>query len=343
MQDWDLVVIDNGSTDGTVALLERELRELSQFRTKMRKELRYEFVRNAENCGFAGGHNQAMRVTSEELRVKSPPDYVQLLNQDTVLAPDYLEQLIAFMDRTPQCGAAQGALLRWDFSKVTAGKGDGRTDLVDTLGLRVLRNRRVVEARTGEQLATRNSQLATPIEVFGVSGALPMYRMAALQDVALQKSEVRSQKSEVEIFDEDFFSYKEDVDLAFRLRSRGWRAFIVPHACAWHDRTTAGPRELTDAAAVDLRRSKSHLVRYHSYKNHLFVLLKNEHLANLVRHWPWIGWYELRKLAYVLIRERDTLRALREVCTRFPIMRAKRRAIMAGWRVEPAEVRKWFR
>ena len=331
MQDWDFVVIDNGSTDGTVALIEHELENLSQFRTKLRKEFRHRFIRNSENRGFAGGHNQAFEAASCKLQAASPPEYIQLLNQDTVLAPDYFEQLVAFMDRTPQCSTTQGALLRWDFSKVGEPDG-GRTDTIDTLGLRVLCNRRVVEAHTGEQLAACSLQLGAPIEVFGISGALPMYRRAALEDVA----------HDGEAFDTDFFSYKEDVDLAFRLRSAGWSAYVVPSTRAWHDRTAAGPRELTDAAAVDLRRSKSSLVRYHSYKNQFFVLIKNEHPANLIRHWPWIVGYELKKFAYVLLREPKTLRALREVCAQLPVMCAKRRAIMAKWRVKPAEVRKWF-
>jgi GT2 family glycosyltransferase len=147
----------------------------------------------------------------------------------------------------------------------------------------------------------------------------------------------------VEIFDEDFFSYKEDVDLAFRLRSAGWAAYVLPDVRAWHDRTAAGPRELSDAAAADLRRSKSPLVRYHSYKNHLLTLLKNEHPINLARHWPWVVGYELKKLAYVLLRERDTLRALGELRQRLPAMRAKRAQVMAKWKVPPHELRRWFK
>jgi len=353
-QNWDLVVVDNGSTDETVELLKRELEFLSQFRTKLRKELRHWFIRNAENRGFAGGHNQAFEAASCKLQAASPPEYVQLLNQDIVLAPDYLERVLAAMEAMPDAGAMQGALLRWDFSR--AGEADGgRTDTVDTLGLRVLRSRRVVELGTGEAFdsslgdardcfAPTRSGLAmtNEREVFGVSGALPIYRGAALLDVALRKSEVRSQKSEAEVFDEDFFSYKEDVDLAFRLRSRGWRSFIVPNARAWHDRTAAGPRALSDFAAADSRRAKSAFVRYHSYKNHLAMLAENEHAANFARDWPRIFWYEFKKFAYLLAFDRATLRALREVWRQRHAIRRKRAHVMARATATPAELRKWF-
>ena len=228
----------------------------------------------------------------------------------------------------------QGALLRWDFTDVAGGKGDGRTDIVDTLGLRVLRNRRVVERMTGERMSDPGRQMQiVPFEVFGISGALPMYRRTAIVDVAFGDG----------VFDESFFSYKEGVDLAFRLRAAGWRAMVVPGARAWHDRTAAGPRSLSDHAAMDGRRSKSAFVRYHSYKNHLFVLLKNERFANFAHDWPWICWYELKKLIFLMLFDRATLRALRDVWERLPILRMKRRAMMAKCRVDSAELRRWFR
>ncbi|MDO8599555.1 MAG: glycosyltransferase family 2 protein, partial [bacterium] len=254
LRDWDCIVIDNGSTDGTIEAIAHELATFDR---------PHRFIRNDENSGFAGGHNQAFAL--------SETPFVQLLNQDIVLAPEYLERVLAAMETMPEAGAMQGVLLRWGFHAVTAGTGDGRTDTIDTLGLRVLRNRRVVEWMTGERIPDSRFQIPdSPFEVFGVSGALPMYRRAALTDVALDG----------EVFDRAFFSYKEDVDLAFRLCMTGWRAFIVRGARAWHDRTAAGPRELSDYATVDSRRTKSALVRYHSYKNHLFVLMKNEHLVN---------------------------------------------------------------
>lgn len=317
-RDWELFVLDNGSTDGTLEIIARALAEFP---------VPVEFVRNAGNTGFAAGQNAALRKTNGA--------FAQLLNQDVVLAPEYLERLAEFLDRTPDAAAAQGLLLRWTFDAEADG-GGARTRVIDSLGLRVFRNRRVVDACAGAEWPDDGTIADAPMEVFGVSGALPMYRRSALLDVAEGTPE------RPEFFDESFGSYKEDVDLAFRLRTRGWRSYVVPAARAWHDRTAASPRVWTDAAAIAHRAAKSAPVRYHSYRNHLAVLCKNEHARNFVRDWPWILGYEAKKVAYCVLRERETLRALRDVWHALPALRAKRRAITARRRASAGDVRRWF-
>ena len=66
-----------------------------------------------------------------------------------------------------------------------------------------------------------------PAWVFGASGAAALYRREALDDVAYPAGEV---------FDEAFFAYREDADLAWRLQRRGWRCLYWPAARAWHAR-----------------------------------------------------------------------------------------------------------
>ncbi len=76
-----------------------------------------------------------------------------------------------------------------------------------------------------------NGQYAEAERVFGLSGALVMYRATALQAV----------RFEDEFFDHDFFAYKEDVDLAWRLQHLGWDAWYEPRAIAHHYRGMYGP------------------------------------------------------------------------------------------------------
>lgn len=311
--DWEFTVIDNGSTDGTVAVVDRLLHGFP---------VRSRVIRNTENVGFAAGHNQAFP--------HSRAPFVQLLNQDTVLATDYLRTTVtAFHERT-NVGAVQGALLRWDWADPNH---PVRTDTIDTLGLRILRNRRVVELGAGDRIDDWSFRAPhSVLPIFGVSGALAMYRRSALDDVAIDG----------EVFDENFFSYKEDIDLAYRLWSRGWDAFLVRDAVAWHDRTAAGPRDLSDLAARGHRTRSAPFVRYHSYKNHLAVLVKNEHPAALRLDWQLIAWYECKKLAYCAVAEPRTLLALGAFIRRLPTFLAKRRAVMASWRRNPEELASWF-
>ena len=96
------------------------------------------------------------------------------------------------------------------------------------------RDRRVVARRQGEPEDERDL-IAGP--VWGVDGPAPVYRRAALLDVREPRT-----GGGMEVLDEDFFMYKEDVDLAWRLRKRGWRAWYEPDALAWHARGTGGGR-----------------------------------------------------------------------------------------------------
>ena len=286
-KDWELLVIDNGSSDGTAAKIEAELASFS---------VSAKFIKNNKNLGFAGGHNQGLRVTGGEL--------VLFLNQDIILAPDYFEKIVGFMETRPDAAAAQGVLCKWIFP-------DGKTDIVDSLGLRVFKNRRVVDITESDGVA----------EVFGLSGALPMFRRSALLAIKIND----------EIFDEDFFAYKEDVDLTYRLRLSGFKSFITDETNAWHDRTAAADRG-----------RKSDFVNYHSYKNHLFVLIKNEFCANFWVDFPRIFWYEFRKFVYILLFERRTLRALPDFFRLLPKMVKKRKIIKAQRKISAREMRKWF-
>jgi GT2 family glycosyltransferase len=319
--DWQLVIIDNNSKDETLEVIKNELNSFPQ---------PYHLQINEKNLGFARGHNLALRW----LFAKGEGEYVLLLNQDMVLGSDYLERLIDFMDGHSEAGAAQGVLLKWDFEKTRKESlAAAKTQIIDTLGLVVLANRRVIDWGTGfSRFNFDFLKLDSPLEIFGVSGALPMYRLKALKEVAHDK----------EVFDEDFFSYKEDVDLAFRLRSAGWKAYLVPQAYAWHDRTTAGPLKLDDKSARENRYKKSPLVNYHSYKNHLFVLIKNEYLANFLRDGFKIVWYELKKFFYLLFFERDTLQSLKEFWFLLPKMLKKRQVIKSKRKLSAQEIRKWW-
>ena len=75
-------------------------------------------------------------------------------------------------------------------------------------------------------------QFDTAGEIFGPSGAAAMYRRNALDDVALNG----------QYFDEDFFAYREDADLAWRCRLFGWTSIYVPTAVAHHRRRVTPER-----------------------------------------------------------------------------------------------------
>ncbi|MBU2542239.1 hypothetical protein KJ785_01600, partial [Patescibacteria group bacterium] len=185
-------------------------------------------------------------------------------------------------------------------------------------------SRRVTEIATGQDFSNFKFQISNFTEVFGVSGALPLFRKTAIDRAGL--------------FDESFGSYKEDVDLAFRLRSAGYKAFILLDTVAYHDRTAVG----TEKLSVKNKKSQSDFVRYYSYRNHLLTLLKNEYLQNFLLDLPLILWYELRKFFFFLLFDRKVLRGLGDIVKMRPAISHQRSVIKnsreVGWR----EIRKWF-
>ena len=112
-------------------------------------------------------------------------------------------------------GMATGKLLRATGTEIAP------TNVIDSKGIRMTRTGRHFDIGQGEVDDARPAPRASrPEEVFGVSGAAAMYRATFLRDVAIDG----------EVFDEDFFTYREDADLSWRGRLLGWRALYEPRA-----------------------------------------------------------------------------------------------------------------
>ncbi|KKU08271.1 MAG: Glycosyl transferase family 2 [Candidatus Magasanikbacteria bacterium GW2011_GWA2_45_39] len=340
LKDWHLMILDNGSSDGSAEWLERHAHEAGA---------PYTFQAQSENSGFAGGHNMLFKKSRAEF---SGASYVLLLNQDMYAEPDCFKKILAFAERHTDAGAFSPRLMRWNFSALAAvspealvrGGTDGaleqsKTNFVDTLGLKACSTRRVIDWLTGRLYS---DALLVPyarrrndggVEVFGVSGALPLYRVSALHSALCDGN----------LFDPDYGSYKEDVDLAWRLRLAGWRAFTVLDAVAYHDRTAAGPQDTSDRAARAQYQKKPDYVRSQSYRNHLLTLFKNELWQNLLIDGVSIFWYELKKFGYLLVRHPHLLaRAWYDIIRLLPRTFKKRREAMhhkkIGWMI----LRRWW-
>ncbi len=304
--DWELLVIDNASTDATVAGLRQELTKLA---------IPSRLILNKENKGFAGGHNQGFRESNSE--------WVLLLNQDMYLAPDCLSRLADSTGSDSSMAALTPRLMKWNFP-------DGFSDTIDSLGLQVFRNRRVIDWESGKRWCDSGVDKK---EVFGVSGALPLYRRAALEQVVL---------GEGMVFDESYHSYKEDVDLAWRLRSAGYKSWLVSLAVAYHDRTANGSADLSDRAGMRNKQTQSFFVQYYSYKNHLATLYKNEYWQNFILDFPWILWYELKKWLYFLLLNRRILNGWGELWKERQRLKKLRRKNKELRKISWIEVRKWW-
>lgn len=196
------------------------------------------------NRGFAGGHNVGLE------RCTTP--YVLILNPDAVLLGDGAEQLLAVFTNE-RVGAAQGKIFR-----------DEQRRILDSCG--IVMTAALNGADRGAGTVDRG-QYDRPADIAAVTGAAGLYRLSALRAIAHRSGE---------IFDEDFFAYKEDVDVGWRLRRAGWRIVYRPFPLALHARAL-GPvtenywRMRPRALLRRLRDPRT----FYSLRNWVWMILKN--------------------------------------------------------------------
>ena len=252
-----------------------------------------------ENIGFAAGHNRLARSW--------PAPYVLFLNPDTVLEPTFLDEMVAALDEAPDAGSASGKLLRMD----------GQT--IDSTGIVMTRNQRHLDRGAGE---ADQGQYDESGPVFGPSGAAALYRYACLEDVAIGGW----------FFDEDFFAYREDADLAWRSRLLGWESIYVPTAVARHRRRVTPERRSEVSAAINR----------HSVKNRFLLRLNNMTWSLYLRDlWP-ITVRDLQVVGYVLLKENSSIPGLLYPFQHLPRLLEKRRVIQSRVRIDSSDLSRWF-
>lgn len=321
-KDWSLVVVDNASNDGSVDIVRKKLPEAT-------------VLRNFKNRGFSHAHNQAIRIAHQKWALDdregrhADERYVLVMNPDIILVPDFLERLVAEADGKPGIGSFGPKLLKV-LPRIEEHDDPRFTETIDSTGLRMRRSRRVTERGSGEK---DEGQYDDAREVFGVSGALALYRAEALDAAKI---------GEGEVFDEDFFAYKEDIDLAWRLRLLGYGAACVPEAVAYHYRGAGSPEKAGLLAIAKGRKGRSAAVNRLSARNQLLLLAKNDDWANALLHAPLVWGYELVKFLFTAVTAPKVLSAYLDAIRLFPKMWRKRSEIMKRRKISASEIRSWI-
>jgi GT2 family glycosyltransferase len=294
LDDVEILVQDNASRDGTAELL----REWALQEPRMR-------VRgSATNVGYAAGHNAAIRDARGEVIV--------LLNQDVELDRGFLSAIVAAFEAHPEAGSVQPRL------RQLAAPGE-RLATLDTTGLAMGRARRAVSRAQGLPDGPEHLRAEA---IWGVDGPVPAYRLSALREAALRRRE-----GSWEVLDEDFFLYKEDVDLAWRLRRLGWAAWYEPAALGWHGRGSGGTGATTMLDIARTNRGVSSRVRRLSWRNQRLMQLKNEDRLDYLRDLPWIWAREVLSLLFILANDPRDLAAIPDLVRMAPTAWRKRRLL----------------
>lgn len=305
VEDLEILIIDDASTDGSLAWL----------RERARTESRIDLEASPTNLGYARAQNRNIR--------RARGTSLLLLNQDVVLDPGFIAAALAILATSSRVGAVQGRLRRLD-SEGT------RSDILDSTGLIMHRDR---HATIRGHLRRDGADPAddTPGPVWGVDGPAPLVSAEALRSARLPAS-----RGGMEVFDEDFFMYKEDVDLAWRLRRLGWEAWYEPTALAWHARTGGGSADRSPRRSAAASLANSLRVRRLSYRNQRLMQVKNEPVRGALPDLPMILLREVAELGFLLLRDPARLRIVPSLMRELPWAMRKRlaltRAIRSGAR-----------
>src|SRR5215467_12658879 len=194
---FEVIVIDNASTDGTVDILE-------QFAGRCR------IYYNDENLGFAEAQNQAI--------AHSNGDWVLTLNPDVLLMPNFIQALVDAGNVDSKVGTVCGKLLT---IRATFDLPDKQ--LVDSTGIYFTPMLRHLDRGSQE---VDNGHYLNFEYVFGATAAAALYRRQMIDDISIDG----------EFFDPDFFVYREDADVAWRAQLLGWRCIYTPMARGYHVR-----------------------------------------------------------------------------------------------------------
>jgi hypothetical protein len=199
------LLVDNGSTDGSDKVLK-------SFKSKVGK---YRYVQNKENLGFAEGNNVGMRHS-----LNKGADFVMLLNDDTILDKNLVNDLLEVFSRFPKAGILAPKIFfakGFEFHKNRYKKDElgqviwyagGDMDWKNIYGT----NHGVDEVDKGQFNSVVDTDFAT--------GCCMLIRREVLKEIGL--------------FDKAYFAYIEDADLSQRAKKAGWRVLYAPPAKLWH-------------------------------------------------------------------------------------------------------------
>jgi GT2 family glycosyltransferase len=226
----ETLIVDNVSSDQSRAVVQRIAP-------------RARLLALPENIGFAGAMNRGIAETTGR--------YVLALNPDCRLEPDFAATLAARLDHSPNVGSASGRIFRAEGESLAA------TTVLDSAGIY-----RTVTGRHFDRGSNRSADgmFLVEEEIFGASGAAGFYRREALE----------SAKISTGYFDSDFFLYREDADLAWRLQNLGWTCLYVPKAVAYHRRRNLPERRARMSPEVNM----------HSVKNRFLLRINNQSWAH---------------------------------------------------------------
>jgi GT2 family glycosyltransferase len=295
-RDFKVVLVDNGSNDGSVEFVRENYPQV-------------EIITLDKNYGFARGNNIGIEEALKDRDVR----YVALLNNDTKVDKNWLQELIKVAESDGKIGSCQSKMLFMDNPRV-----------IDGVGIGINQNGLAYQIGWREE---DNGQYENTLEVFGACACAVLCRKEMLV--------------QIELFDEDFFAYYEDVDLALRARLAGWRCMYVPKAVVYHKHSATYVKDAP-------------LKMYFVGRNKYYYIIKNFPTGFMFKFL--IGQARIIILMVLSIIKRTMLRDTKSVrlsCSylkrnldafkNIPKMFTKRKRIRSARLISDEELMEWFK
>lgn len=302
-------ISDNNSVDGTQSILQG----FSQPGVTL--DLK------ADNTGFCYPNNQAAWIC-----VTEKFDALLLLNPDAALTPGCLLALVAELQAASQVGACTPLLLQADTTLTAL-----EPPIIDSAGMCLEPSLRHFDRLQGHCLSHSDVRSG---EVFGATGACVLLRTRCISDVAfwgpahehaveaLYPFLAEGRESRLQLFDEAFFAYREDADLAWRMQALGWKTLLVAYARAAHVRRVRPADRAELPAAINAL----------GVRNRFLLQFNNFSLVKFPEAiLPGILWRNLMVLLGVFFVERSSIQSIRDAIVlrrrareRFSIIRARK-------------------
>ncbi len=244
---YEAIVVDNGSTDGTVEWVQHNHPEIT-------------LIDNRVNSGFTRGNNLAMALAKG--------DFLLLLNPDTLLTEDCFGPQITYLRENPEVGISIPKVLNADGSfQQQSRRGDARP--VEVFGYflklgKLFPNNRKLNGYLQSWLPEGEIS-----EVKAVSGSCMFIRREVYQQIGG--------------LDEQFFAYQEDSDYCMRARQAGWKVMYVPLSSIIHYGGEGGSKTQPYYAIFQWHRSYYLYYRKHFAREYFFLFNWFYYIVMLVR------------------------------------------------------------
>ena len=243
----EVIVVDNGSRDGTASMLAEEFPKIS-------------IIRNETNTGYTRPMNQALRTGSG--------DFLVQLNPDTHILPGALDRLVECMLSNPKIGICGPKMLNRDRTfQQQCRRGDPRPWAVISYFLGLYKLFPKSKVFGGYLLNYLSEDQATAVE--NVSGSCMLIRRALVEQIGY--------------LDEDLYAYQEDTDFCWRARAAGWLVYFLPQAQIIHYGGQGGSRVEPYRSIIEWHRSYWIYYRKHLAKDYFFLLNWLYYLLMLVK------------------------------------------------------------